>query len=139
MILGLPTTDLEALALTMIGEARGEGDVGMVAVGNTITNRVAHPSWRGKTILEVCLKPYQYSCWNLDNKNRKFLLELDRTGDIYWRAFHQGQHLINGDYEDITNGATYYYAPNSIAKPKWAMGKKPCATIGNHVFYKDIA
>lgn len=134
----LPETDLIALTLTMIGEARGDGIDGMKAVGCTIMNRVAHPSWRGKTISEVCLKPWQYSCWNENDPNRGYLNSLPVTDRLYQKAANIAQDLIDGTLSDITNGATYYYRAGSL-KPKWAIGQNPCYTLNHHIFFKDIA
>jgi spore germination cell wall hydrolase CwlJ-like protein len=36
--------------------------------------------------------------------------------------------------EPVVPGALFYHATR--VHPSWAKGKKPLATIGNHVFYK---
>ncbi len=134
----IPNSDLTALALTMIGEARGEGLEGMQDVGHTIMNRVAHPSWRGTTVLDVCLKPWQYSCWNENDPNRGYLNSLPDTDQLYQQASDIAESLFDGEIIDRTNGATYYYRIGS-PEPKWAIGQTPCFTSGHHVFFKDIA
>ena len=58
------------MAKTMWGEARGEGKSGLVAVGWVIRNRCQSGGWFGNTIRKVCLKPYQFSCWNEDDCNK---------------------------------------------------------------------
>ena len=40
---------------------------------------------------------------------------------------------------DDTQGATHYYAPARVAKPRWAAGLTPCARIGGHDFFKGVA
>lgn len=134
----IPNTDLIALSLTMIGEARGEGLDGMQDVGHTIMNRVNHPSWRGDTVLGVCLKPWQYSCWNEGDPNDAYLRGLSDTDDLYQQSSIIAQQLLIGTLDDRTGGATYYYRIGS-QEPQWAVGKTPCFTSGHHVFFKDIS
>ena len=49
------------IAITILAEARGEGEKGMYAVAAVIAQRAFE---RKRTPSEVCLKPYQFSCWN---------------------------------------------------------------------------
>lgn len=49
------------MALTVWREARGEQHDARVAVAQSIAIRVAHPRWWGRSVDEVCGKPYQYS------------------------------------------------------------------------------
>ena len=57
--------DLDILARTLYGEARGEysssGPAALIAVGNVIVNRFEKGGRFGKTLAEVCLKPKQFS------------------------------------------------------------------------------
>jgi spore germination cell wall hydrolase CwlJ-like protein len=130
--------DDDILARTIAGEARGEGDLGMKAVANVVMNRVANPCWWGTTVKEVCLKPYQFSCWLANDPNRAIILHLDDGFVIYNEALAIAQQACAGTLDDITNGATSYYAAGT-PEPKWAVGKTPCATIGHHLFYADIS
>ena len=109
----------------------------MIAVANVVMNRVAKGGWWGNTVREVCLKPYQFSCWLLGDPNRTIIINLDETFSIYRDALAIAQQACGGTLEDITNGATSYYAKGS-PEPKWAIGKDPCAVIGHHLFYNDI-
>ncbi|MBC8157732.1 MAG: cell wall hydrolase, partial [Alphaproteobacteria bacterium] len=63
--------ELDIMARTVWGEARGEDEIGKIAVAHVIKNRAKHPKWWGKTIMEVCLKPWQFSCWNKKDPNRE--------------------------------------------------------------------
>lgn len=137
-------TDTEVLARTIWGEARGEGLEGMAAVANTIMNRVhidlgndGKPDWWGEGVKGVCLKPWQYSCWNENDPNREKLLDV--TTETSWRysdALMLAEAAVAGKLHDRTNGATHYYAPALVHQPKWAAGHKPTATIGRQVFYR---
>ena len=130
-------SDDDILARTLCGEARGEGDQGMAAVANVVLNRVAKGGWWGTTVKEVCLKPYQFSCWLLADPNRAVILNLDSTFSIYRDALTIAQQACAGKLPDITNGATSYYAKGT-PEPKWAFGKDTCAVIGHHLFFSDI-
>src|SRR3990170_4207690 len=55
--------DKQLMALTIYGEARGESRAGKIAVGSVILERVDHRAWDGDTIKEVCLMPWQFSCF----------------------------------------------------------------------------
>eukprot|EP00731_Ephydatia_muelleri_P014889 Em0008g609a len=65
--------DVDVLARTLWGEARGEGRTGMEAVASVIINRVDWPHegslWWGNTVEEVCKKPSQFAVWNAGDPN----------------------------------------------------------------------
>lgn len=130
--------DDDVLARTICGEARGQGDAGMSAVANVVMNRVAKPCWWGATVKEVCLKPYQFSAWNVGDPNRAVILNLDDTHSIYNDALAIARQAIAGELPDATNGATYYFAKGT-PEPKWAFGKDPCAAIGGQLFFNNIS
>lgn len=137
------TDDLSALTLTMIGEDRGGGDLGMIAVGNTIMNRVRKKSWYGQTPLAVCLRHsatgvYQYSCWNADDPNRAFLLALKETDTLYQHVKALAQDLLDGTTPDNTFGSCHYYAI-ATDKPYWALGKAPVTVIAGQAYYNNVA
>ena len=48
--------EIDLLARTIWGEARGEGQTGMQAVANVIMNRVKKGGWWGATVQDVVLK-----------------------------------------------------------------------------------
>ncbi|ROM79306.1 hypothetical protein BK654_08030 [Pseudomonas brassicacearum] len=59
--------DRDILARTLWGEAPGESLAGQIAVAWTIRNRVEDDKaklWWGEGYAGVCLKPYQFICWN---------------------------------------------------------------------------
>ena len=55
------TREHKIVAITILAEARGEGNKGMYAVAAVIAQRSFE---RKRTPEQVCLKPYQFSCWN---------------------------------------------------------------------------
>lgn len=124
------------LAKTIYGEARGEGLKGMQAVANVVMNRVNAGSWYGASVKDVVLKKWQFSCWNDGDPNKKVIenmtpAQLEASG-----ALAIARKAIAGDLADITGGATHYH--NKHIKPSWALSMKRTATIGNHIFYKEV-
>jgi N-acetylmuramoyl-L-alanine amidase len=70
-------SDIDILARTIYGEARGEKIGGMEAVASVVINRVKRAEkkngryWWGNSVRDVCLKKWQFSCWNVNDPNRK--------------------------------------------------------------------
>lgn len=64
---------LDTLTKTIWGEARGEGREGMIAVAWVILNRASIGGWWGNSIETVCLKPWQFSCWNANDPNAPYM------------------------------------------------------------------
>jgi hypothetical protein len=161
-------SDAQILGLTGAAEARAEfipnrdGKGGywaiapierMMAVMCTPINRVtANPLRFGKTVAQACLANQQYSCWNesTTDKNHLWLIEQVQAvatpgkyvAPIVQRCIAAAEKLLNGSVKDSVNGATHYYAPPSMIPPgrvpSWAINKTPCATSGNHLFFKGV-
>lgn len=128
-----PNAEIDTLARTLWGEARGEGVRGMQAVANVITNRVNRGGWYGATYQEVCLKPYQFSCWLDTDPNYNKLLNVTTKDSQFAQAVQIAKKAYNGELDDITGGAINYHAKS--ASPYWAKTMSKTATIGNHIFY----
>lgn len=125
---------IDVLARTIWGEARGEGSIGMQAVACVVLTRAARGGWWGNTIVQVCQKPYQFSCWNKDDPNYRKLLSVD-AGDIHFATAQRiARRAVLGLLDDPTRGATHYHAAG--VSPYWAKGEKPVTVIGRHIFYK---
>ena len=131
---------LDVLARTLWGEARGEGSGGMEAVANVILNRVKVADendgkyWWGNNIISVCQKPYQFSCWNRSDANYKKVQSVTEKSDIHFAtAMRIARRAIADVLDDTTNGATHYHEKSIL--PDWARGQKPTVQIGNHIFY----
>lgn len=127
---------VDTLARTAWGEARGEGLQGLQAVCNVVMNRVKRGGWYGVTPKEVCLKPYQFSCWLTSDPNRSKLLAVDESDEQFRQAKEIATLAVQGVLPDITGGAINYLALNSLSKmPSWTKTMKKTASIGNHTFY----
>jgi len=134
-----PTVDI--LARTIYGEARGELVRGKEAVAAVVMNRVRRARqrggyWWGATPVEVCRKPWQFSCWSDTDPNRQKIESVGRDNRDFQSCLRIARRALAGTYADPTNGATHYHAKD--AAPPWARNRKPCAEIGNHKFYNDV-
>lgn len=130
--------ELDILARTLWGEARGEGAEGMAAVANVVMNRVARPGWWGHNVVSVCLCPCQFSCWNPSDPNRAKLEAVTEDDPAFRAALSTAAEALAGTLADRTHGATHYYARGSKA-PKWAKAADKVAEIGRHDFYRALA
>ena len=136
-----PSSDreVEVVAKTLWGEARGEGEAGMRAVACVIGNRASR-KWRGKVgCAAVCLDKWQFSCWNDNDPNRGRMDAVARNPDEkYSIARVIAVELVGNRLADFTFGATHYYATTLKQRPYWAVGKNACYQQGNHLFFNDI-
>ena len=126
--------DIDIVAKTCWGEARGEGRKGMQAVAEVILNRAEDKRWP-RTPADVAQQPWQFSAWNEGDPNRAKmeLLGLDDTGlRLAYRAV-----LDAMEGAGIVFGANHYFAPGSMsAMPRWARDMELVAEIGRHRFYR---
>ena len=121
------STDQEVIAMTILGEARGEGIAGMYAVAAVIAQRSINRSRPPKVI---CLQPRQFSCWNsgrdlrhlLSGPNAKYAMDLAKNIKLTNRK--------------VTGFADHFHSVNIKPIPYWADLNKKTTTINNHVFYK---
>lgn len=133
--------DVDIMAKTIYGEARGEVDAGKKAIACVIMNRYKAKKWfSGRTIADTCLfkvkgsKYHQFSCWNEEDPNYKLLKSVNC---LYLAEYVDiAEKFINGEYKDFTNGCTHYHTKQT--SPYWAKGHLPAFEIGNHLFYNDI-
>lgn len=136
--------DLDIMALTLYGECRGEPLAGQTGVAWVIKNRWLHPGWWSRnrdginddTIAAVCLDPWQFSCWNPSDPNRKKLDDpATLTLPIVVKLRELASQVLESEI-DVTNGADHYCTKAVAKSTKWAKGRKPVKVIGNHHFYK---
>lgn len=129
------TKEERIIALTLLGEARGEGEKGMFAVGCVIQRR----SWERKiSPAKVCLEPWQFSVWNAGGGRVK------KESELY--DLWESKHMMYARYlarclsdegvalMDITNGANHFHSKDS--SPHWSKDKNPIKIVGKHLFYK---
>lgn len=133
-------SDLDVLAQTLWGEARGEGKAGMEAVAAVILNRW-RTRYRGQTsVAGVCRDPFQFSCWNARDPNRPAMQRMLVNPDADFKlALEVSGQALAGGIPDPTAGARHYVSTSLRDRPFWLDHKRPCAVIGRHEFYNDIA
>lgn len=125
-------SDLDAVTRTLIGEAGNQGEQGMLAVGGVIANRARQ---RGMSPSDVVLERNQFEPWgNVETSSR--LMGVSPQSPEYQRAAQIASRALAG--EDITGGASHFYAPEAQralgrAAPSWDNGTgRP---IGDHLFF----
>lgn len=128
--------DQEIMARTALGEARGEGQNGMIAVMWTGMNRFTSKHWySGYTIAGTFLMPKQYSCWNDGDSNRQYCADVTEEIGLFASALQWADFVLKGMSVDPTLGATHY-VNLSVAQPSWLAKAERTVQIGNHTFYK---
>ena len=133
------------------GEARGEGKMGMYAVGCVIQKRAIE---RKLTPAKVCQQKWQFSIWNGKDRQGKYRLKKESELYYLWNskskmyARELARALCSGKKfcQKTTGDSNHYCTLNT--NPYWAKKKvkidgeyktviiKPVKIIGNHKFYK---
>lgn len=137
-------TDRDAIALTLFGEARGEGVQGRLAVAAVLRNRLRTGRW-GSTYRDVCHARKQFSCWNASDPNRaRLLAELTKVQQgkpisrVLQECYTIADVLLNEAIFRQVGNALHYFA-DSIQPPKWAATGTLVASIGHHKFFEGVA
>ena len=130
----LSAYDKAVLVKTAWGETRGESSLGRMAVVHVILNRIYTDNREFKSyksIAQVCLKKYQFSCW-LDKITMRHIKVDDTFKDVKAdvnAAIRAYEHGI-----DYSNGALFYFS-DIIDVPKWASSYNQVNKIGLHNFF----
>ena len=128
--------DLETLTYTLLGEARGEGVEGMVAVANVIRNRSRSGVYPSNPV-DVVLQPWQFSTNNVGGNQEATRREAPAGSALYQRAQQIAQRYIldNGGI-DLTGGSLFYHIEGLPWRYADAVrGPYGTHVIGGHVFY----
>jgi hypothetical protein len=99
-------------------------------------NRLKAQSWYGKSIEEICQKPFQFSCWNVGDPNRPLLMRPEITDPVFSMCCEVARKVALEEWPDLTKGSDHYHAVTLSALPTWARNHKPKARFGKHVFYQ---
>ena len=119
--------DVRVMALNMYHEARGEGRLGMLAVGWVVLNRMAdkaYPSTVAGVVYQGC--PFSWVC---DRRSDR-----PRDAQAWQRALQLAAELLEQPGRDPTRGAMWYHA-SWIRDPGWGPEVARVARIGRHIFY----
>ncbi len=127
--------EIDCLARNIYFEARGEPDLGKVAVGFVVLNRVADERFP-ETVCEVVRQGgekrrhrCQFSWW-CDGRSDE-----PRDMRIWQRIRAVARAVYWGFSADPTAGALWYHADH--VSPSWGKVFHPALKIGQHVFYVD--
>jgi spore germination cell wall hydrolase CwlJ-like protein len=123
--------DERLIAAVLMAEARGEGIVGMTAVGEVIANRATkrqmHPA-------QVVRQGYQFSPLNR-TKPRELVSRYEKM-PLYAEALRIANTVIQAPAElpGLTAGADHFEDIRAPI-PRWARGRRPVAVVGGHRFW----
>ena len=120
------------LALCIYHEARGEEEIGRIAVGHAIMNRVAK---RDMPIKKIVLQPWQFSWTNINVIEGKALPPVKNNTALIACLHSAFVCLIERLEGKDLYGADHYFNP-AIVLPSWAESMTLIARIGNHDFYR---
>lgn len=130
------TDELHCLAMTLYHEARGEPDVGKIAVGHVVMNRVADERYPesvcgvmkqgGSKTLHRC----QFSFWCDGVSDHPANAEAWAKSEAIARAIYWGYS------QDPTEGALNYHA--DYVNPNWGKALVRGPKIGRHIFYHPV-
>ena len=122
-------------ALCMWRENRGGGVPGMQSVLNVLINRAKH---RNTSVYEEAVRKWQFSSMTAPGDAN--LILFPTALDAQWsEALALAAQAAVGALEDITGGATSYYAPAGMPggiAPKWADEMEYTATIAGQRFFR---
>ena len=125
----------KTIAITILAEARGEGNAGMYAVACVIQQRSCE---RKKTPAQICLQPWQFSIWNAGKgkvKKESELYYLWKSPSMSY-ARELARHVCKGHglAREVIGHANHYCTLKT--NNKWTRKSKPVKIIGNHKFFK---
>ena len=134
--------DMDILARTIYGEARGEyfrndgGIASLICVANVIVNRAKQPKRYGETLAKVCKRPYQFSCWNRNDPNCVIISRVQQGDDkIFDLCLNVAENVLKEQWPDLTEGSNHYHASWMKVYPAWSIDRVPTKRIGQHLFY----
>lgn len=128
--------DLDTLARTIYGEARSElykfGLAPLIAIANVVVNRKNKKF--ANSIHEVCIMPYQFSCWNENDPNKAKIISVTSQNELVFRqCLVVAENVLTEKWPDLTDGCDHYHLCG--IKPYWATYKEPKRIFGSHFFY----
>lgn len=146
--------DIDTLARTLYGEARGSSSDDRTAVAHVILNRARiarefvavrsptrtrHPLFGSGSIESACKAPWQFSAWNENDPNRAKLLAADLSDPAFLRCMlHAAAVMLGEQPAPFPNDVCHYHAKSMPTLPPWALGKTPVLDTGAHLFYAGV-
>lgn len=135
----LDPTEVDFLARTLWGEARGENTAGREAVAQVIVNRKNDPRFPN-TIEGVVTQRYQFSTWNANDPNRSKILALKDGDPLFEEMKAIARRVLSGTAENRVGDITHYANETTLGgAPSWARDATDRVMIGRHTFYDGVA
>ena len=130
MIVAYNTAELDLLARLIRAEALAEGELGMLMVGNVVTNRVLANCLTFKDINSIYNAIYQKNQFVGVNSS---LFQAAPTA----KEKELAKRVLDGEYYYPATNALWFYAPGSNAscKSKW-YDQNLAGSYKGHCFYK---
>ena len=129
MIIAYNEKEMELLARIMRAEALAEGDLGMLMVGNVVTNRVLANCLTFKNITSITDAIYQKNQFVGTSSSLFQARPTTKEKDL-------AKRVLKGEYYYPATHSLWFYAPGkSACKSKW-FGKTLAGKYQNHCFYK---
>ncbi|MFV0250400.1 MAG: cell wall hydrolase [Bacilli bacterium] len=132
-IIKYTTAERDLLARLMRAEALGEGNLGMLMVGNVGVNRVLADCYTFKNIITISEMIYQ-DPGGFAGKDSPLFFSNPTTAEK-----NLADRVLKGEYYHPATNALWFYAPGtSSCKTTWY--EQPLAgQYKNHCFYRPIA
>tara|TARA_R100001510_G_C7528430_1_gene120898 strand:- start:81 stop:578 length:498 start_codon:yes stop_codon:yes gene_type:complete len=139
-----PVKKIEEDLLTrlIVAEAGNQPEEGKIAVANVVMNRLNSPLpylTRGgkRTISNVIQNPNAFESYT----NKK-MFDVQKDSVEYQEANLIAKKAIQGDLDDVTNGATHFLNPKVIMDrgdnlPSWYYNLEKRGIIGDHEFFYE--
>ena len=119
----------KCLAYNIYHEARGESEIGQIAVAKVTLNRVKDKRY-DSNVCDVVRDPMQFS-WTMLSPQRKWRIE-DKTA---WESANSIAHKMISKQLDYDIKAVHYHT--GTVKPKWSRSMNVERVIGNHIFFVE--
>ena len=133
----ITASDIDILARTVWGEARGEEFLGQRCVAHVVINRWQADEGQFRkddTIATACLRHAQFSCWTATDPNFEEMQTIGPEARSFRIAMRAALEAL--DEPDPTEGARHYKTAG--VNPEWSKGREPVIVMGSHYFFVGV-
>ena len=130
MLINYTDKELDLCARLMRAEAVGEGDLGMLMVGNVIVNRALADCLTFKNVRSITDVVYQKNQFSGTTSSLFFSGATTKEKEL-------AKRVLRGEYYHPATNALWFYAPpsNTNCKSTW-YDQKYSGRYKNHCFYE---
>lgn len=130
MLINYTDKELDLCARLMRAEAIGEGDLGMLMVGNVIVNRAIADCLTFKNVRTITDAIYQKNQFSGTESSLFFRSSTTKEKDL-------ARRVLKGEYYHPATNSLWFYAPasNTNCKNTW-YDQKYSGRYKNHCFYE---